>query len=97
MPRTFYSSPLPIIQEEDGSPKARFRTLKIPNGSLTDNGDGTVSISFLFLSESTYFIENGSTLELYFKGVLVQSWTVQPMDTGQPMGAWLGIWRTYTI
>lgn len=34
------------VQEEDGSPAvSAVRTLKISNGALTDNGDGSVSIS----------------------------------------------------
>src|SRR3990167_9206579 len=32
------------IQEEDGSPKLRPVTLKVTNGTLTDNGDGSVSL-----------------------------------------------------
>lgn len=33
------------VQEEDGSPSATPSTLKFANGSVTDNGDGTVSIA----------------------------------------------------
>lgn len=33
------------IQEEDGSPIGFPHTLKVPNGTLTDNGDGTFSFS----------------------------------------------------
>lgn len=33
------------IQEEDGSPGGRPKTLKVTNGSLTDNADGTYSLT----------------------------------------------------
>ncbi len=32
-----------LIQEVDGAPSGRFGTLKMPNASLTDNGDGSVT------------------------------------------------------
>lgn len=32
------------IEEEDGTPSDLFDTLKVPNGSLTDNGDGSASL-----------------------------------------------------
>lgn len=39
------------IQEEDGSPSGFPITLKVPNSSLTDNGDGTFSLTLTgFLS-----------------------------------------------
>lgn len=40
----FNRKPL-LIQEEDGSPSKRARTLKVTNDTLTDNGDGTVSLN----------------------------------------------------
>ena len=43
------------------------------------------------------FIRNGNTAELWWMGQKVQSWTyVPPTLTGQPFGAWLGLWRTYS-
>ena len=33
------------IQEEDGSPASRFRTIKVTNDALTDNGDGSATIA----------------------------------------------------
>lgn len=33
------------IQEIDGTPSGTPHTLKFTNGSLTDNGDGTMSVS----------------------------------------------------
>ncbi len=41
---TRYTSALPLIQEEDGDPILRARKLKFANDSITDNGDGSVSI-----------------------------------------------------
>ena len=41
----FFSAPGTQVQEEDGSPDVRALTLKVTNGSLTDNGDGTASIT----------------------------------------------------
>lgn len=35
--------PRTIIEEEDGSPTGQFSTLKFPNSTLTDNGDGTAT------------------------------------------------------
>ncbi len=32
------------IEEEDGTPSDEFDTLRVPNGSLTDNGDGSASL-----------------------------------------------------
>jgi len=32
-------------EEEDGAPSVTPTTIKVTNGTLTDNGDGTVSIS----------------------------------------------------
>ena len=49
------------------------------------------------ITKNMYFLENGNTLELYWKSQKVQSWTyVPPTLTGQPFGAWLGLWRTYS-
>ena len=39
------NAPGTFVQEEDGDPAARFRRLKFANGTLTNNGDGSVSIS----------------------------------------------------
>ena len=33
------------VEEEDGSPTGSFSTIKFPNGSVTDNGDGSVSVA----------------------------------------------------
>jgi len=33
------------IQDEDGTPNARFRRIRVTNGTLTDNGDGSCSIN----------------------------------------------------
>jgi hypothetical protein len=41
----FFSAPGTQVQEEDGSPNVRALTLKVTNGTLTDNGDGTASIA----------------------------------------------------
>ncbi len=37
-------SPPSVLEEEDGDPSGRPRTIKVTNGSLTDNGDGSFSI-----------------------------------------------------
>jgi hypothetical protein len=37
------------IEEEDTSPSGVFSILKVPNGSLTDNGDGSASLGFTSL------------------------------------------------
>ena len=34
-----------LFQEEDGDPSARFKIIKFSNGSITNNGDGSGSIS----------------------------------------------------
>ena len=39
------------VAEEDGSPSVNAATIKFPNTSLTDNGDGTVSVR---LADSTH-------------------------------------------
>ena len=56
--QTRTSSSLPIIAEEDGDPSLRFRSLKVPNGTLTNNSDGTVSIT----TGSTYTAGDALTL-----------------------------------
>lgn len=58
---------LVLIQEEDGSPSTVATRLKVSNDSLTDNGDGTVSISTggagAATIKATYFatISSGTT------------------------------------
>lgn len=63
--------PRTTIQEVDGSPSAKFSTLKLPNGTLTDNGDGTCTytpasssstpkIIFATIFESTNRIANSA-------------------------------------
>lgn len=43
---------------------------------------------------NTYFVENGDTLELWWNGSLVQSWTVTPPATsGTPIGLLLVLTR----
>lgn len=42
--RSSTSSALAIVEEEDGDPSVRARKLKFPNGSVTDNADGSVSV-----------------------------------------------------
>src|SRR3990167_7930449 len=39
------------ISEEDGSPSQFPWKLKVPNGALTDNGDGTASLSMALVSD----------------------------------------------
>jgi hypothetical protein len=34
------------IKEEDGTPTGTFDTIKFPNGTVTDNGDGSASVAF---------------------------------------------------
>lgn len=48
-------------------------------GNLDYNG-GTV-----------YFVENGNTLELWWNGSLVHSWTVVPAMVGKPVGLLLSL------
>lgn len=40
-----FSHPPQIVEEEDGSPSDFYQTIKVTNGTLTDNGDGTASLS----------------------------------------------------
>lgn len=42
--QTYTSSPLPVMEEEDGDPSAMALRIKVTNSTLTDNGDGTVSL-----------------------------------------------------
>lgn len=58
-----------VIEEADGSPTGTFDTLKVPNGRLTDNGDGSASLD---LAASTH--AHGSPAA-GFHGVLVQRTT----------------------
>ncbi len=39
------SNPPTKVTEEDGAPNVLIGTIKFPNGSVTDNGDGTASVS----------------------------------------------------
>lgn len=41
------------IAEEDGAPSSLFTTIKFGNGTLTDNGDGTVSVANFLASSIT--------------------------------------------
>ena len=44
-----YSQPLPIlprVEEEDGAPSVSATKIKMPNSSLTNHGDGSVSLNF---------------------------------------------------
>lgn len=43
---TTSTAPGLYVTEADGSPAAKFRTLKLPNGSMTNNNDGSATISF---------------------------------------------------
>ena len=56
----FFSAPGTQVQEEDGSPDVRALTLKVTNGSLTDNGDGTASITTS--GGSSEWSDDGTTL-----------------------------------
>lgn len=61
------SSPPPlVVQEEDGSPKKTYPTaIKFPNGNVTVNGDGTVSIAdntSVGGGNSVYFEHDGSAV-----------------------------------
>lgn len=59
--QTRTSSPPLTIQEEDASPTGSPRTLKVTNGSLTDNGDGTFSLSSA--GGSSEWTDQGTYLE----------------------------------
>ena len=37
--------PRPTFQEVDGTPSGQFSTVKVSNGTLTDNGDGTATLT----------------------------------------------------
>jgi len=47
-------SPSIKIEEEDGAPTGRPRTLKMPNGSLVDNGDNTWSHKFNLANDAWF-------------------------------------------
>src|SRR3990167_8655169 len=47
-----------LIQEEDGSPTGRPITLKVSNGTLTDNGDNTFSLDTSAGSGATTALDN---------------------------------------
>lgn len=39
------STPPLVITEENGTNAGRYRTLKVPNGTTTNNGDGSVTFN----------------------------------------------------
>jgi len=47
-----FSTPRTKIEEEDGSNSSRYRVLKVTDGSLTDNNDGSGSLSIYPRSEA---------------------------------------------
>lgn len=49
------------IQEEDGTPAGTLSTLKFPNGSLTDNGGGSFSISLASGLSNPVTVAQGGT------------------------------------
>lgn len=53
---SFHQPARTLIEEEDGSPSVPPWKAKFPNTSLTDNGDGTVSVAF-----SSSALQGGST------------------------------------
>jgi len=75
---TRYTSALPLIQEEDGDPILRARKLKFANDSITDNGDGSVSIengvgSILLCDvavDDYCFVYSDNLLKLYVNQIL---------------------------
>jgi len=56
------------IQEIDGSPAGRPRTLKITNATLTDNGDGTFTLDILSVTDGRYLKIDQSTPESITNG-----------------------------
>lgn len=52
---------MPQLEEEDGSPTGWFWKWLFPNGSVTDNTDGTASISFENPLNSVYLRQDGTT------------------------------------
>jgi hypothetical protein len=58
------------IEEEDGAPSGVFDTLKVSNGTLTDNGDGSASLDI-----SAGVHSHGGSLAADFAGVLVRRTT----------------------
>jgi hypothetical protein len=52
-----------VIEEEDGLPSDVFDTLRVPNGSLTDNGDGSASIAFPLVSHVHSAGEEGASID----------------------------------
>ena len=98
------------ISELDGDPSGRPRTLKVTNGTLKDNGEGSFTltcgggsvtdISSIPIGDTdTYFTFSGDTLTLWVNGQKAQEWTkevvVTPPQPGSPMGLWLPFYRTY--
>lgn len=51
---------MPQLEEEDGSPTGWFWKWLFPNGSVTDNTDGTASISFENPLNSVYLRQDGT-------------------------------------
>ena len=47
------SNPPVVVTEEDGSPSVLVGKIKMPNGTVTDNGDGSASIGFGALGGGT--------------------------------------------
>lgn len=77
------------VQEENPGVSARFRRLKFTDGSLTNNGDGSVSIengvdSILLCDKTTdnfCFVYENSVLKLYVNQKLQMQWPSDALIT----------------
>lgn len=81
--RTSTSTAPVIVTEEDGDPAARARTIKFSNGSVTDNDDGTVSVSNdinaitnCATTDNFCFQYVDSVLKLYVNSTLQAQWPI---------------------
>ena len=57
------SSTALTVEEEDGSPAVEADTLKFPDGSLTDNGDGSASVAFPLVGHVHNAGEEGAAID----------------------------------
>lgn len=51
-----------LIQEQNGTNAGRYRVLIFPNGSTTNNGDGSITVTFGAVTPSFLELEDGTYL-----------------------------------
>ena len=53
-----------VIQEQDGTNSGRYRMLIFPNGSTTNNNDGSITITFGTVTNNFLLLEDASFILL---------------------------------